>query len=149
MLMQTACRTSRSTGIFSVVQAPPKCAGASRCVPKCSSEEKLPIEAPPWPVSFREKTFCPDQLGSLSASGWPRSTTRRASSARTEAATKITARNASRTRMITLRVDGTASLSRGHCLHEQRERPAEALVGVAAALEVAQPHDHEIVRRND
>src|SRR5262245_53192237 len=149
MLMHTAGRTSRSTGIFSVVHAPPKCAGASRCVPKCSSEEKLPMETPPCPVSLREKTFSPDQLGSLSESGWPRSRTRGASSPRTEAATKTVASNANRTRMIILRLDRSPLLPPGHGLHEEGERPCETLVARSVALEVTEPHHHEVVGRDD
>ena len=76
--MHTAGRTSRSTGIRSVVQLPPKCAGASRWVPKCSSAENFPSAAPSFAkvaVSVRLKAFSPVQVGSVSASGCPRSST--------------------------------------------------------------------------
>src|SRR5262245_29118053 len=79
--MQTAGRTRRSTGIWSVVQVPPAWTGASRWVPKCSSEANFPEAKPPPFTPDRENTFSPDQLGSLSERGWPRSTTRPAPSA--------------------------------------------------------------------
>src|SRR5215470_11670189 len=74
--MQKPGRTKRSTGIWSVVQTPPAWAGASRCVPKCSSVENFPIAKPSPVVPLRVNTFSPDQLGSVSARGWPRSSTR-------------------------------------------------------------------------
>src|SRR5688572_4062709 len=78
MLMHTAGRTRRSTGILSVVQLPPKCDGASRWVPKCSSVETFPIAYPSFSkvaVAVRSKTFWPLQRGSASEKGCPRSRT--------------------------------------------------------------------------
>src|SRR5262245_4882072 len=84
--MRTADRSSRSVGIWSVVHAPPEWTGASRWVPKCSSDENEPMAKPSPVVPDLVKARPPDQVGSLSESGWPRSRMRAGGAAWTEAA---------------------------------------------------------------